>query len=186
MDTEKNTPTPEAAIPEPSLQTASPASKQKSVKKIAVLTAATAVLVIVLILLLLGFGCKVPADTSLGGVDISGMNLVQAHTALEDALEDTLYTQNLTVSLPQDTITLSPDASGVRVSSWKAVWSARKGGSLSLDPFLKVRENAVSLWKPMLPSTIPNSPSPPTSWKVYALPWMPRAMTRKHLARPWS
>lgn len=136
MDTEKNTPTPEAVIQAPSVP-------KKRFFKILLLTVAALVLLLLITGLALGFGCKIPADTELGDVDISGLNLVQAHKALTQALDETLYAQTLTIDLPEDTISLSPGDSGVHISSWKAVWNARKGGSISLDPFLTVKEEAV-------------------------------------------
>lgn len=105
-------------------------------------------LVISGILILLAAVCLVQAclrplaeGITLGGVEIGGMTPVQARKAMTQALEESLYSQNLTVRLPEETLTFSPEESGVKVRIGKAILSARHSGTsenLSLAPYLKV------------------------------------------------
>ena len=88
---------------------------------------------------------------TIGGLDAGGMTKGEARKSLNAALEETLYAQALTVRLPAEALTLSPEESGVRVSVWKAVNAAYALGrnedaetrEISLLPFLKVDEAAV-------------------------------------------
>ena len=85
-------------------------------------------LVISGILFLLAAVCLVQAclrplseGITLGGVEIGGMTPVQARKALIHALDESLYSQNLIVQLPEETLTFSPEESGVKVSIGKAI-----------------------------------------------------------------
>lgn len=110
-------------------------------------------LVISGILFLLAAVCLVQAclrplseGITLGGVEIGGMTPVQARKALTTALEESLYSQNLIVQLPEETLTFSPEESGVKVSIGKAIFSARHSApsaNLNLESWLKLDSAAI-------------------------------------------
>ena len=61
---------------------------------------------------------------------------------LKEALEETLYTQDLAVVLPEQTLLLSPGDIGVKVNLTGALRTARKmGGEISLLSYLTVKED---------------------------------------------
>ena len=75
-------------------------------------------LVISGILILLATVCLVQAclrplseGITLGSVAVGGLTPVQARKALTTALEESLYSQNLIVQLPEETLTFSPEES---------------------------------------------------------------------------
>lgn len=118
------------------------------------------ILLAVLLLPLLALGCAYLADpfgfrmapgTSVGQVDLSGMHIFQAAGALENALEETLYSRSLTVVLPKETLSLSPRDTNPKVDTRKALWDAygigrwsdTAGTELSLSPYLSLDEAAL-------------------------------------------
>ena len=77
-----------------------------------------------------------------GGVEVGGMTPYKARKVLDDALGETLLTQDLPVQLPEETLILSPDESGFQVHTGKALWAARHAESnseISLVPYLGIR-----------------------------------------------
>lgn len=111
------------------------------------------ILVVSGILLLLSAVClyracfqPIAEGVSIGGVDLGGMVPTQARQVLEDALEDTLYRQSLTLILPEETLTLSPAEYGLKVNTAKALFAARHATSsetFTLEPWLKTDTDAV-------------------------------------------
>ena len=77
---------------------------------------------------------------TVGSVALGGMAPAQAREVLDEALAGTLYTQNLTVRLPEETLTLSPAEYRLKVNTAKAIFSARHASvsdALSLEPWLE-------------------------------------------------
>ena len=106
----------------------------------------------ILLLLLAAFclyrGCLLPLDEgiSIGGVEIGGLPPVKARQTLTAALEDTLLTQELSVRLPEETLTLSPEDCGFQVKVSKALLDARHataGSEFHLLSYLKADEEAI-------------------------------------------
>jgi len=93
------------------------------------------------------FFCPLGEDVSIGGVELSGLSAMDARKTLSAALADTLYTQPLTVELPEGTLVLPPEEVSVNVT--KAVRDALHLSSgdadrtLSLLPYLTVNEDAI-------------------------------------------
>lgn len=88
---------------------------------------------------------------SIAGVDVGGMTKGEARKALQAALDETLYRENLTVALPMESITLSPADTGVQVDVRAAVNDAyRMGrsdgslpGNMDLRPYLSVNSEYI-------------------------------------------
>ena len=95
------------------------------------------------------FGGKISEGVTLGGVDVSGMTRAEAKKALKAATEGFAQTP-MVVELPEDTITLSPTDTKVRVDIPAAVRAAYRYGrkdsgsaQIGLAPFLKYHEKAL-------------------------------------------
>lgn len=106
------------------------------------------VIVILLILVCLYRTCLSPLkeDISIGGVAVGGMSPVKARRDLEIKLEETLLTQALPVHLPEETMILSPDDCGFRISLGKALLAARHADAhtvISLLPYLHADEEFI-------------------------------------------
>ena len=105
-------------------------SPQKSVSSRRIVTVAV-ICVLVLALAAVGFflvrpaldpyHCRMADGVSIAGVDVGGMTKGEARKALQAALDETLYRENLTVALPMESITLSPADTGVQVDVRAAV-----------------------------------------------------------------
>ena len=90
-------------------------SPQKSVSSRRIVTVAV-ICVLVLALAAVGFflvrpaldpyHCRMADGVSIAGVDVGGMTKGEARKALQAALDETLYRENLTVALPMKSITL--------------------------------------------------------------------------------
>ena len=96
------------------------------------------------------FCTPMPEGTVIGTVEVSGLPVWKAGRTLREALAETLYSQDLTVSLPEQTLLLSPEETGVRVKLLDALAAARKtGGEISLAPYISVREERIHsvLWE---------------------------------------
>ena len=97
------------------------------------------------------FGGKISEGVTLGGVDVGGMTRAEAKKALKAATEGFSQTP-MVVELPEDTITLSPEESRVRVDVSAAVRAAYRFGrkadaaqspEIGLKAFLKYKEKAL-------------------------------------------
>ena len=84
------------------------------------------------------YGFRMADGLSIGGVEVGGMTPFQAADALETALEESLYREDLTVILPQETIVLSPAETNVQLSIPKVLWDAYRCGRF--DEWEAVRE----------------------------------------------
>lgn len=97
------------------------------------------------------YDCRMAQGVTIGGLDVGGMTKREARSALKDALEKSLYTESLSVCLPGESLTLSPEETKVRVSVSRAVRAAysfgrddsRKSPEIPLLPFLKLEEDTV-------------------------------------------
>lgn len=93
--------------------------------------------------------CRIAPNVTIAGLDVAGMTKSEARKALQSALDETLYQQNLTVELPKQTLSLTPADTGVRANVRAAVDDAYKigrsqgiaDGALSLTPYLTVNED---------------------------------------------
>lgn len=92
--------------------------------------------------------CRMAPNVTIAGLEVGGMTKPEARKALKSALEETLYTQPLTVALPEQTLSLSPADTGVKANIRSAVNAAyqigrsqgESGNALSLTPYLSVNE----------------------------------------------
>ena len=105
-------------------------------------------IILVLAAVCLYQGCLSPLKDGicLGGVEIGGMTPVQARKTLEAALEETLIRQELTVTLPEETLILSPEDCGFQIRTGKAILTARHCNAdteISLLPYLKAEESTI-------------------------------------------
>lgn len=103
--------------------------------------AALAGILILLTALCLYRACFQPLaqGITIGGMVAGGMTPIQARDALEQALEDTLYSQNLTLELPQEALTLSPEECKAKVRIGRALFAARHAKAseaISLEPWI--------------------------------------------------
>ena len=83
---------------------------------------------------------------TLGGVEVGGMVPTQARKTLEQALEESVYSRELTLRLPEETLTLSPETCGVKISTGKALLAARHADAseaISLEPWLETDDTAI-------------------------------------------
>lgn len=97
------------------------------------------------------YDCRILEGVTIGGVEVGGMTRRDARKALHAALEESLYAQSLTVTLPKEALSLSPEDTNVKVNIRKAVNAAYQYGrsqtqsaaEISLLPYLKLDEESV-------------------------------------------
>ncbi len=94
--------------------------------------------------------CRILPHVRVGGIDVGGMDPEQAYRVLERASGAVLENTVLTAELPEETISLSPADTGVRLQTWKAVLAAYSVGrfgdqnqSIGLLPYLKLDETYI-------------------------------------------
>lgn len=88
---------------------------------------------------------------TIGTLDVGTMTRAEAKKALSAALEESLYAQSMTVRLPEESISISPKDSNVKVDIRKAVRDAYRygrddqvlSGEFSLLPYLTQNEEAI-------------------------------------------
>ncbi len=95
--------------------------------------------------------CRILEGVSVGGLDLGGLLPWQAQALLKETLEETLLSQPLTVQLPQETLTLAPEDSVMRIHPWRAVRDACRAGrregaesQLPLLPYLTLDGEGIS------------------------------------------
>lgn len=94
------------------------------------------------------YGCRMAPGVTVGGLEVGGMTKGEARKALKTALEESLYSQPLSVHLPGETLSLPPEETDVSVRVRKAVRAAyaygRDTGCLSSEtallPYIKLDE----------------------------------------------
>lgn len=111
-------------------------------RRIAVLAAAVCLAVVILGAILVLLSTPMPEGTTIGDLEVSGLSGWEARKKLKEALEETLYAEDLSVVLPEQTLLLSPKDVGVKVNLTRALRAARKtGGDISLLSYLTVKES---------------------------------------------
>lgn len=121
----------------------------------------TGIAVIALALLIgAGFLCQALLDpldnrmapgVTIGGLDVGGMTRKEARQALTAAAQETVLAEALPVSLPEETLSLSPAELDVKLNTGKAVRAAFRVGrtekdtatEISLTPYIQLNETAV-------------------------------------------
>lgn len=113
-----------------------------------------------LALTLIVFGCQFFLDpydnriadgVTIGGMEVGGMTRHEARVALRDAALDTFLVEDLTVSLPNGTVSLSPYRLGAELNVRDAVRTAFRYGrtedstesSIGLLPYLTLNEDVI-------------------------------------------
>lgn len=94
------------------------------------------------------YDCRMVDGVTIGGLDVSGMTRGEARKALKAALEETLYTQELTAAFHRQPFVLLPADAEPKVSVRKAVSAAYQVGrdaaaetsEIGLLPYLTVNE----------------------------------------------
>lgn len=85
------------------------------------------------------YGLRMADGVSIAGLDVGGMTRGEARKALQSALDESLYRENLTVTLPMESLSLSPADTGVQVDVRAAVKDAyrigRSGDSPASAPY---------------------------------------------------
>ena len=95
--------------------------------------------------------CRIFDGVTVGGVDLGGMTRREARDALSAALEESLYSQPLTVQLPEEVLSIAPGVSGVTVDVAEAVRAAYAYGrkdeatesQLPLLPWMQWKEDSI-------------------------------------------
>ncbi len=97
------------------------------------------------------YDCRIAPGVTIGSLDVGGMKKTEARAALKEALSQSLYAETLAVCLPKETVTISPEESGVQVNIRQAVKDAYSHGrketatvrTLSLLPYLEYKEEVL-------------------------------------------
>lgn len=97
------------------------------------------------------YDCRILEGVTVGGLDVGGMTKSEARSALTAALEDSLYSQPLSVQLPKGTISLTAESVDASVNVRDAVSAAYACGrdqaaedlQFSLLPYLEVNEAGI-------------------------------------------
>lgn len=74
------------------------------------------------------YDCRILENVSIAGLDVGGMTRSEARKALETAAQETLSSLDLTVTLPEDTLTFSPADIQPKLNIRKAVSAAYSYG----------------------------------------------------------
>lgn len=128
-------------------------------KQIRIFLCFTALIIAVFFLLLVfaamdPYDCKIADGVSICGLDVSGMSWWKAQKTVKVTAEKTLLSQPLTVALPQETLTLFPEDTNVKIDTFRILWTAFRAGRggkeeqtqalrLSLLPYLSVNEGYI-------------------------------------------
>lgn len=105
----------------------------------------------VLAVLVAGFLGKIADGVTIGGLDVGGMTRFQAGKALKAAAQETVLCQELTLFLPEETLTLSPQETGLELNISSAIRDAYRVGrretatekDLDLTAYLAVDADAI-------------------------------------------
>jgi len=114
----------------------------------------------VLALVLIVFGCQLFLDphdnrivegVTIGGLDVGGMTRREAREALTAAALETVLVRDLTVTLPEGTVTLAPYSLSAELDVWEAVRTAFRYGrtedstesDIGLLPYLVVDQERI-------------------------------------------
>ena len=99
-------------------------------RMVVILLAVVAALALLLLIPILTdpYGGELAPGTKIGGEDFSGLTKREARAALESALDRVLLTKELKISLPKETVTLSPEQVVKEVDVKQAVADAYRNG----------------------------------------------------------
>lgn len=96
------------------------------------------------------YDCKIADNVTVGGLDVSGMTLLQTHNTLSNMSDTVLEGTVLTLELPGETISLSPADTKVSLKAWPAALAAYRVGrignnstSIGLGSYLKLDEDYI-------------------------------------------
>jgi len=98
------------------------------------------------------YDCRIAEGVTVGGLELGGMTKAEARKALQAALDQLLLTQPLTVALPEETLTISPQeaqlSADVRAAVKDAYRYGRQDGPAAKDiplngSYLTVNEGAI-------------------------------------------
>lgn len=87
---------------------------------------------------------KIPAHTTLGGMEIGGQTYREAKTAVKAAAQEGLLTRELKVVLPEETVVFTPQEAGLKLDVSKALRDACRsdgGREMGLLPYLSREES---------------------------------------------
>ena len=94
---------------------------------------------------------RMASGVTIGGLDVGGMTRKEALQALNAAAEETILAQALTVSLPEETLTLSPADLSIKLNARSAVRTAFRVGrtdtditsEIGLTPYITLKEEVI-------------------------------------------
>lgn len=100
------------------------------------------ILALLLGLWLYGINRRIPAHTTLGGLEIGDMTYREASAAVKTAVKDSALSRNLSMILPEETLELSPEEAGIKLHLFRALEDACRGEgeALGLLPYLTMEE----------------------------------------------
>lgn len=83
-------------------------------------------------LLVFFFGSRIPGNPRIAGVEVGGMNRMEAKRALQP-VSQALSSQSMTVLLPRETVELAPEDTGIRLKMFSVIQAAFQQGSGDVD-----------------------------------------------------
>ena len=94
------------------------------------------------------FFCPLAENITIGGLDVGGMAPNEARRLINQELEESLYRQSLTVQLPEEYLSFSPETYDLQINTGKLLFDALHlspdaSGELSLSPYLSADEDAI-------------------------------------------
>lgn len=96
------------------------------------------------------YDCRIAEGVTIGGLDVGGMTQKEAKQALTNANASLLQSQVLTVELPEEVLSFSPETVNPRLQIRRAVWDAYLCGrldhpiaSFGLSSYLSYEENQI-------------------------------------------
>lgn len=124
----------------------------KNGKKWPVLGLILVIAVIALVMLIGALTGKIADGVTIGGLDVGGKTRIQARKALKEAASETVLTQGLSLVLPKENLTLSPEETGIKLDAGAAVRAAYRVGrkkaavekNLPLTPYLSMDQEAIA------------------------------------------
>ena len=88
---------------------------------------------------------RILPNTTIGGIPVGGMTKLEAYSAIKDATATTFRETAMEVSLPDGTLSLSPDDTKAKLNVWSAASAAfnlgRKGGDAQQQAAVEASQN---------------------------------------------
>lgn len=126
------------------------AAKSKRITLLILAVLLSAALILLIPIVTDPYDCRMVEGVSIGGLPLDGMTRKEARIALQDALNAQLLSQDLTISLPEETITLTPSQVMLETDVRSAVKDAYQygrsdasGGELVLLNYITLNETAI-------------------------------------------